>query len=110
VAAQTFEAQAASFLMRACSSGDMLRSVSRWSTAAAALAHRRMRPGLRYTLVVITAVVFTATLLVIFDLNRPFAGIATIKPTVMRDVEEHLGASPLGANPPCDALGAPVPL
>jgi hypothetical protein len=27
----------------------------------------------------------------------------------MRIVEEQLGASPHGANPPCDAQGAPVP-
>jgi hypothetical protein len=73
----------------------------------ATLAHRRMRAGLRYGLIGITAVVFTATLLVIFDLDRPFGGIASIKPTEMRVVEQQLGASPLGANPPCDALGAP---
>jgi energy-coupling factor transporter transmembrane protein EcfT len=73
----------------------------------ATLAHRRMRAGLRYGLIGITAVVFTATLLVIFDLDRPFGGIASIKPTEMRIVEGQLGTSPLGANPPCDALGRP---
>jgi hypothetical protein len=75
----------------------------------AALAHRRMRAGLRYGLIAITTVVFVATLLVIFDLDRPFGGIANIEPTEMRNVEQQLGASPLGANPPCDAQGAPVP-
>jgi hypothetical protein len=74
----------------------------------AALAHRRMRPALRYGLIAITAVVFTATLLVIFDLDRPFGGIAGIKPTDLRNVELQLGASPLGAHPPCDAQGAPA--
>jgi hypothetical protein len=53
--------------------------------------------------------VFTATLLVIFDLDRPFGGIASIKPTDLRAVERQLGASPLGVNPPCDAQGAPTP-
>jgi Protein of unknown function (DUF4239) len=72
----------------------------------AALAHRRMRPGLRYGLIAVTALVFTATLLVIFDLDRPFGGLATIKPTDMRIVEQQLGTTPFGANPPCDALGA----
>jgi hypothetical protein len=75
----------------------------------AALAHRRMRAGLRYGLIAVTAVVFTATLLVIFDLDRPFGGLANIKPTGLRSVEQQLGNSPLGANPPCDAQGAPVP-
>jgi hypothetical protein len=74
----------------------------------AAMAHRRMRPGLRYALVAVTAVIFTATLLVILDLDRPFGGIASIKPTDLRNVEQQLGASPLGANAPCDASGAPV--
>jgi hypothetical protein len=67
-----------------------------------------MRPALRYGLIAVTAVVFTATLLVIFDLDRPFGGIAGIKPTNLRSVEQQLGASPFGANPPCDAQGAPV--
>lgn len=75
----------------------------------AALAHRRMRPGLRYGLIAVTALVFTATLLVIFDLDRPFGGLAAVKPTDLRAVEQQLGASPLGANPPCDAAGAPTP-
>jgi hypothetical protein len=72
----------------------------------AALAHQRMRPGPRYGLIAVTALVFTATLLVIFDLDRPFGGIATIKPTDMRIVEQQLGTTPFGANPPCDAQGA----
>jgi hypothetical protein len=74
----------------------------------AALAHRRMRPGLRYLLIAVTALVFTATLLVIFDLDQPFGGLATIRPTEMRTVEQQLGATPLGANPPCNAQGAPA--
>ena len=67
-----------------------------------------MRAGLRYGLIGITALVFTATLLVIFDLDRPFGGLASIKPTEMRSVEQQLGNTPLGANPPCDAQGAPA--
>jgi hypothetical protein len=74
----------------------------------AALAHRRMRAGLRYGLIGVTALVFAATLLVIFDLDRPFGGLASIKPTEMRTVEQQLGNTPLGANPPCDAQGAPA--
>ena len=74
----------------------------------ATMAHRRMRPGLRYLLVGVTAVIFTATLLVILDLDRPFGGLASIKPTDLRNVQAQLAASPLGANPPCDAAGAPV--
>jgi len=46
---------------------------------------------------------------VIFDLDRPFGGFAQIKPTEMLNVEAQLGASPLGANPPCDANGAALP-
>jgi hypothetical protein len=73
----------------------------------AALAHRRMRSGLRLVLVGVTAVVLTATLLVILDLDRPFGGVATIEPTAMLNVERQIGASPLAADPPCDASGAP---
>jgi hypothetical protein len=73
----------------------------------AALAHRRMRPSLRLALVGVTAIVFTATLLVIFDLDRPFGGIAKIEPTALRGVERELAANPLAANPPCDSTGSP---
>jgi hypothetical protein len=75
----------------------------------AALAHRRIRAGLRYGLIAVTAVIFTATLLVIFDLDRPFGGIAAIQPTDMRNVEQQLAAGSLGVTPPCDALGRPLP-
>ena len=51
---------------------------------------------------------FTASLLVILDLDRPFGGVARINPTVMRAVEEQIGTTSFGANPPCDLLGAPV--
>ena len=73
----------------------------------AALADRRMRAGLRMTLVAVTAIIFTGAMLVILDLDRPFGGLAAIQPTAMRSVEQQIGADPLGANPPCDASGAP---
>jgi hypothetical protein len=73
--------------------------------ATAALADRRIRPSLRWSILAITTVIFTATLLVILDLDRPFGGVARISPSAMRAVEQQLGTTPLGANPPCDASG-----
>jgi hypothetical protein len=74
----------------------------------AAFADRRIRPSLRWTLLVVTALIFTASLLVILDLDRPFGGLARINPTAMRAVEEQIGTTPLGAKPPCDLSGAPL--
>ena len=47
----------------------------------------------------------TATLLVIFGLDRPFGWIA-IEPTDIVEVEEVIGAELLNAQPPGDASGA----
>ena len=76
--------------------------------STAAFADRRIRASLRWTLLVITALIFTASLLVIIDLDRPFGGVAKINPTAMRDVEQQIGATSFGANPPCDNSGAPL--
>jgi hypothetical protein len=45
---------------------------------------------------------------VILDLDHPFAGVAKIDPTAMRDAEQQIGSMPFGANPPCDLSGAPL--
>jgi hypothetical protein len=74
--------------------------------STAAFASRGIRPSLRWTLLGITAVIFTASLLVILDLDRPFGGVARIDPTAMRAVEEQIGGTPFGADPPCDQSGA----
>ncbi|HEY0125599.1 MAG TPA: hypothetical protein VGB58_00520 [Blastococcus sp.] len=76
--------------------------------STAAFAGRRIRPSLRWALLGVTTLVFTASLLVILDLDRPFGGVARIDPTAMRAVEEQIGRTPLGADPPCDPLGAPL--
>lgn len=75
----------------------------------AAFAARRIRPSLRWTLLGVTTLIFTASLLVILDLDRPFGGVARIDPTAMRAVEEQIGTTSFGANPPCDLSGAPLP-
>ena len=74
--------------------------------STAAFAGRRIRPSLRWTLLGVTALIFTASLLVILDLDRPFGGMARIDPTAMRAVEAQIGTTPFGANPPCDLSGA----
>ena len=74
--------------------------------ATAALADRRIRRNLRISIVVLTAVILTATLLVIFDLDRPFGGVATIEPAAMQMARQQLEASPLAVNAPCNADGA----
>jgi Protein of unknown function (DUF4239) len=84
----------------------LVGSVALTVAATAALADRRIRPSLRWGLLGLTALIYTASLLVIFDLDRPFGGVAAIKPTAMRAAEQQIGATPLGANPPCDASGA----
>ncbi|MGK5114413.1 hypothetical protein [Geodermatophilus sp. CPCC 205506] len=76
--------------------------------STAAFAGRRIRPSLRWTLLGVTTLIFTASLLVILDLDRPFGGVARIDPTAMRAVEEQIGATSLGADPPCDRSGAPL--
>ena len=76
--------------------------------STAALADRRIRPSLRWTLLGLTTLIFTASLLVILDLDRPFGGVAKINPTAMRAVEEQIGTTSFGANPPCDLSGAPL--
>ena len=74
--------------------------------STAAFAGRRIRPSLRWTLLGVTTLIFTASLLVILDLDRPFGGVARIEPTAMRAVEEQIGTTAFGANPPCDLSGA----
>jgi hypothetical protein len=76
--------------------------------STAAFADRRIRASLRWTLLGVTALIFTASLLVILDLDRPFGGLARIDPTAMRAVEEQIGATSFGANPPCDVSGASI--
>ena len=77
--------------------------------AIAALADRRIRPGLRVILVGVSTVMITATLLVLFDLDRPFGGWIAIEPTDMLEVERVIGAELLTGQPPCDESGAPIP-
>jgi Protein of unknown function (DUF4239) len=74
--------------------------------STAAFASRRIRPSLRWTLLGVTTLIFTASLLVILDLDSPFGGVARIDPTAMRAVEEQIGSTSFGANPPCDLSGA----
>ena len=76
--------------------------------STAAFAGRRIRRSLRWTLLGLTTLIFTASLLVILDLDRPFGGVARIEPTAMRAVEEQIGTMPFGADPPCDLSGAPL--
>jgi hypothetical protein len=76
--------------------------------STAAFADRRIRPSLRWTLLGVTTLIFTASLLVILDLDRPFGGVARIDPTAMRAVEEQIGTTSFGADAPCDLSGAPL--
>ena len=75
--------------------------------STAAFADRRIRPSLRWTLLGLTTLIFTASLLVILDLDRPFGGMARIDPTAMRTAEEQIGTTSFGAKPPCEPSGAP---
>jgi hypothetical protein len=74
--------------------------------STAAFADRRIRPILRWTLLGVTTLIFTASLLVILDLDRPFGGVARIDPTAMRAAEKQIGTTSFGATPPCDRSGA----
>jgi hypothetical protein len=86
----------------------LIGSVAVTVASTAAFADRRIRPSVRWTLLGLTTLIFTASLLVILDLDRPFGGVASIKPTAMRAAERQIGTLPFGANPPCDLSGAPV--
>ncbi len=85
----------------------LIGSVAITVASTAAFADRRIRPSLRWTLLGVTTLIFTASLLVILDLDRPFGGVARINPTAMRAVEEQIGTTSFGANPPCDLAGGP---
>ncbi len=74
--------------------------------STAAFADRRIRPSVRWTLLGLTTLIFTASLLVILDLDRPFGGVAEVDPTAMRAAERQIGTTPFGADPPCDLSGA----
>jgi hypothetical protein len=86
----------------------LIGSVAVTVASTAAFADRRIRPSVRWTLLGITTLIFTASLLVILDLDSPFGGVAAIKPTAMRAVEQQIGTIPFGADPPCDLSGAPA--
>jgi len=86
----------------------LIGSVAITVAATAAFADRRIRPSLRWTVLGITTLIFTASLIVILDLDRPFGGVARINPTAMRSAEEQIGTMSFGADPPCDLSGAPL--
>ena len=71
----------------------------------AAFAHPAIRRGMRVALIVATAAVFAATLLVIIDVDHPFAGVASIEPTAMRDTEHEIVETSFAGAPPCDTAG-----
>ena len=85
----------------------LVGSVAITVASTAAFADRRIRPSLRWTLLGVTTLIFTASLLVILDLDRPFGGVARVDPTAMRAVEGQIGTTSFGADPPCDPSGAP---
>ena len=60
---------------------------------------------MRVALIVATAAVFAATLLVIIDVDHPFAGVASIEPTAMRDTEHEIVETSFAGAPPCDTAG-----
>src|SRR5262245_64447918 len=62
----------------------LIGSVAITVASTAAFADRRIRRSLRWTLLGITTLIFTTSLLVIFDLDRPFGGVASINPTAMQ--------------------------
>ena len=76
---------------------------------SAALIHRRARPAVSIPILVVTGLVFVATLLVIADLDRPFGGVAKIEPSSMEAAERHIAEMPAAADPPCDETGARSP-
>ena len=86
----------------------MIGCVAITVASTAAFADRRIRASLRWTLLGVTTLIFTASLLVILDLDRPFGGVARIDPTAMRAVEEQIGTTSPGAIPPCDRSGGPL--
>jgi hypothetical protein len=71
----------------------------------AAFAHPAIRRGMRLALIIATAAIFAATLLVILDVDDPFGGIASVDPTAMRDTEHEIVESSFAGVPPCDTAG-----
>jgi hypothetical protein len=53
-------------------------------------------------------VVFGLTLVIMNDLDRPFAGLVRIEPTAMLEAAHRISALPGGGAPPCKADGSPL--
>jgi hypothetical protein len=75
----------------------------------AAFAHPAIRRGMRLALIIATAAIFAATLLVILDVDDPFGGIASVEPRAMRDTEHEIVEASFAGAPPCDTAGSPRP-
>ncbi len=72
----------------------------------AALGHPRVRTWTQIAVLAGTTVVIGLTLLVIYDLDRPYDGPARVALSAMEHVEQRLAQLPGGdESPPCDAEG-----
>jgi hypothetical protein len=75
----------------------------------AAFAHPNVRRRTQLALAIGTAVVFAFTLLVVDDLDHPYGGPASVKPTAMQEAEVRVAALDHGSAVLCDANGRPLP-
>ena len=70
------------------------------------LTHPSVRRGVQYALLAGTTLVFGLTLLITYDIDRPYDGFAKVSPTAMQNVDRRITALPGGdIVPPCDADG-----
>ena len=84
----------------------MLVTVGVMIGSSAALAHPGVSTSVQYALLAGTTLVFGLTLLITYDIGRPFDGFARVNPTAMQNVDHRLANLPGGSDePPCDADG-----
>lgn len=76
----------------------------------AALGHPTARDGVQFAVLAGTTVVFALTLMMIYDLDRPYDGLARVEPTAMQEAARRISLLSGGdAAVPCDPAGAPLP-
>lgn len=75
---------------------------------SAALTSRRVRMAFSLSVLFATVTVFAGTLVVIVDLDQPFAGWARIHPDRLLEVEQRLGSLEIAPPASCDGDGTPT--
>jgi hypothetical protein len=86
----------------------LLAAVSTAIGGLAAFGHPGVRRRMQLAVLIGTTVVFGLTLVIMYDLDRPFVGLVRIEPTAMLESARRISALPGAGVPPCKADGGPL--